>query len=304
MTGWLMVRSTRVAWLLLLIAMVIWGSSFLVIKVALDVMAPMTLVWCRLLVGLVIIGCLAVWFPKPTIARADLPALICMALFEPCLYFLFETHALIYTTSAAAGVTMALLPLAVAVASALFLGEPMTARSLWLLLSVAGAIMLALGATVQESAPRPILGSLLLIGAIGAATAYTVVIKRLLTRYPVMVLLSLQCLVGTLFYTPIWWILDGSIPNIPGHAWWAVLYLGGVVTLGAYGLFTLSLTQLPATAAGAATNVVPVVAVLLGVFWLDEHLTGMQWLGIGAVLIGLIAWQKSAPASGPQDTAH
>lgn len=304
MSQWMTRQSTRVAWLLLLTAMVIWGSSFLLIKIALEAMAPMTLVWCRLMVGLFTLLCLTLWFPRPTIAPADLPAMIGMALFEPCLYFLFETHALLYTTSAAAGVTMALLPLAVAVASAVFLNEPLTTRSLWLLVSVAGAITLALGADAQESAPRPVLGSLLLVGAIGAATGYTVVIKRLLARYPVIVLLGMQCLIGALFYTPIWWISDGSIPDVSARIWWAVLYLGCVVTLGAYGLFTLALTRLPATAAGAATNLVPVVAVLLGVFWLGEHLTIMQWLGIGAVFIGLIAWQRNAPSATPSDITH
>ena len=288
-------RSNRQAWALLLTAMVIWGSSFMVIKLALDSIAPMTLVWFRLLIGLVAIGGISLWLPRPTIHKADLPALLLMALFEPCLYFLFETHALAYTSSAAAGVAMALLPLAVALASAIFLQEPLTLRSLWLVVSVAGAILLALGATVQEAAPRPILGSLLLVGAILAATAYTVVIKRLIDRYSVVVLIGIQCLVGTLFYTPIWWLLDGTIPNVSLQTWIAVLYLGCVVTLGAYGLFTLALTQLPATAAGAATNVVPVVAVLLGVFLLDEQLTGLQWLGIAAVFSGLIAWQQSGP---------
>lgn len=297
-------RSTQQAWALLLTAMVIWGSSFMVIKLALDAMAPMTLVWFRLLIGLVAICGISLWLPRPRIHRADLPALVLMALFEPCLYFLFETHALAYTTSAAAGVTMALLPLAVAIASALFLHEPLTLRSLWLVVSVAGAMLLALGADVQESAPRPILGSLLLVGAILAATAYTVVIKRLIDRYSVAVLIGIQCLVGTLFYTPIWWLLDGTIPDVSGQTWLAILYLGSIVTLGAYGLFTLALTQLPATAAGAATNVVPVVAVLLGVFLLDEHLTGLQWLGIAAVFSGLIAWQQSDPRPASRDATR
>lgn len=285
--------SPRTAWCLLILAMVIWGSSFMVIKIALIDLQPMTLVWFRMLVGLLAIAFISCWFPRPHIARADFPALILMALFEPCLYFLFETHALVFTTSAAAGVTMSLLPLSVALASAWFLDEPLSRRTLWLVVSMVGAMLLAAGADIQQTAPRPILGSLLIVGAILAATAYTVVIKRLIHRYSVQTLVGMQCVIGALFYTPIWWVLDGSWPRISATGWSAVMYLGIVVTLGAYGLFTRALSTLPATAAGAATNLVPVVAVVCGLVFLEERLTLAQWIGIAAVFFGLIAWQQT-----------
>jgi drug/metabolite transporter (DMT)-like permease len=67
----------------------------------------------------------------------------------------------------------------------------------------------------------------------------------------------------------------------------AIIYLGTVITLGAYGLFNFGVSRIPANQAAAYVNLIPVFSVMLGWLILAEHLTGGQWLAAILVFTGV-----------------
>ena len=80
----------------------------------------------------------------------------------------------------------------------------------------------------------------------------------------------------------------------------AVIYLGVLVTVGAYGLFNLGVSHLPANQASAFVNLIPLFTLFFAVLVLGETLNGQQ---IGATLVvfagvALSQWQRpAAPAT-------
>jgi DME family drug/metabolite transporter len=66
------------------------------------------------------------------------------------------------------------------------------------------------------------------------------------------------------------------------------LYLGLATNTVPYLLFGLGLTLVPVATAATLTLMEPLTATLLGVAWLDERLTTLQWLGVALLLIGLL----------------
>ncbi len=66
----------------------------------------------------------------------------------------------------------------------------------------------------------------------------------------------------------------------------------------------MALKRLPQQAFGIMTSMEPAVAALLGLLMLDEHLTGLQWLAVGCIMMAAVgssmtargAAQKSAPS--------
>ncbi len=75
------------------------------------------------------------------------------------------------------------------------------------------------------------------------------------------------------------------------HALPSILYLGIVVTLGGYGLFNYALSRTHASTAAAYVNLIPVFAVILAYFMLNETLSTIQLYASLVILLGVMITQ-------------
>lgn len=279
-------RNARLATLALLLAMVLWASSFIALKFAFRTFDPLVVIFGRMLVAsccfLLVAGPLARGFHYQ---RGDYRPLFFMALCEPCLYFLFEAKAVQQTSAAQAGMITAVLPIMVMIAAALLLKERTTWRS-WAgaVIAGAGVCWLTLLSAPTEDAPNPLLGNLLEVLAMVCATGYTISMKTLTKRYSPVFLTAFQALCGCLFYLPLLFLPLTQLPShFPLAPTLAVLYLGAVITLGAYGLYNFSLQHVPAGRAAAFVNLIPVFSVVMAWVFLGE--TFSPWQGVAALTI-------------------
>ncbi len=84
---------------------------------------------------------------------------------------------------------------------------------------------------------------------------------------------------------------------------WGVMVLLGVgPSIGGYGLYTVSLTYLPAATANLIVTLEPAMTAVLAFFFLGERLTVPQLLGGGLILIGVVLVRFSERASTVADT--
>ena len=279
----------RIAHIALILAMVLWGSSFIALKIAFQTYHPMAVIFGRMAVGSL---CFLLFF-KPfkgvRYQRGDWKPLVMMAVFEPGLYFIFEALAVVNTTASQAGMVTAMLPLLVAVAAALLLDEKITRRTLaGFGLAIAGVFCLSAGASASENAPHPVLGNILEFAAMMCATGYIITLKKLSRRYSPVFLTAVQAFVGAVFFLPIMLIVPSGIPSgfgLTGLV--AVLYLGAVVTIGAYGCYNFGVSKIPASKATAYVNLIPVFAVLLGRLILGDTFTSLQYAACALVFAGV-----------------
>lgn len=278
--------------LALLLAMLLWGSSFIALKLAVTDLSPMIVVFMRMAIGAVAFLTVWPWLRHGFVYQAgDWKYLLGMALFEPCLYFIFEAQALRYTSAGQAGMITAMLPLMVAIAAFFILKERSGWRQ-WLGFGIAviGVIWMTLTGEDSEQAPNALLGNLLEFLAMVSAVGYTLLVKHLTRRYSAFLLTALQSFVGTLFFFPL--ALASPWPEqISLSTFGLLIYLGLIITLGAYGLYNYSLTHLKATVAAGYTNLLPVFTLLFSMLLLGERLVLSQWLAIGLVFVGVFLSQ-------------
>ncbi|MEJ2155011.1 MAG: EamA family transporter, partial [Desulfobacteraceae bacterium] len=72
----------------LLMAMLLWASSFVALKMAFGVYHPMVVIFGRMAVASIFFLVLFIWFRHlVSYAKGDYKYLLFMALCEPCLYF-------------------------------------------------------------------------------------------------------------------------------------------------------------------------------------------------------------------------
>lgn len=284
--------------LALLSAMLVWGSSFIAIKIALTAFTPVELMACRMLVALTIFAPALPRLWRHLRAQGQWGLVLLMISGEPCLYFLCETYGLQYTSAAQAGMITSLLPLCVTAAAFFLLGERTGMRT-WagLGLAITGVTWLSLGGVSTESAPAPLLGNLLEMLAMLCATLYTICARRLSLHYSAMEITGMQVTGGALFFCPLALapiatplvVLPMTLPSWFPAA--MVVYLGTVVTFVGYGFYNYGIRRLSASQAAAYCNLMPVVALGLGVTVLNEVITLAQYAASGLVILGVLLSQ-------------
>ena len=285
-------NSRGMALLALAGAVLLWGTSYAAAKTALQQVSPATLIGLRMLLASLVL--LPFWsrLPRPRYQAGDGRWLLVLGLLQPCLYFLCEVQALRHTSSAQAGTIAALVPLFVAVMARIWLGERLrTPALLGLLASLAGVILLSLAAVGSVAAPDPLLGNSLQLMAMLCAASYMVLLKRLSDRYDTWWLTGVQNLLGVLFYLPAVWLARDSLLTVDLQGWLATGYLGGIVTLGGFGLYNMALRVLPASEAALSINLVPLLAILVGWLLLGEAMTPLQSLAALLILGGVVISQ-------------
>lgn len=278
----------------LLGAMLFWGTSFIAMKVALRIFDPLVMVFGRMGLAALIFLFFHKKLRQFTYRSGDWKYLTLMALCEPCLYFIFESYALTYTTASQAGMVTALLPLIVAVSAGVLLKENTNLTTLLgFVIAVGGIVLITSQSLRSQDAPNPFLGNMLEFLAMCCAAGYTILARYMGTRYSPFFLTAIQMFLGTLFFAP---VLAFPSTNFPTH--WpliptlAILYLGTCVSFLAYGFFNYGLSKVPASQAAAYVNLIPVISVLSGWLILGESLTLFQIFGMGCVLLGV--WMSSS----------
>jgi len=272
----------------LVTATVLWGSSFIAMKIAMQGFSPLLVVFCRMALASIIFGCLWRRLGGFRAAKGDWPALLFMSICEPCLYFVFEAKALTLTQASQAAMVTATLPVLTAVLAAVVLKEKLKGRTMvGLLLAVVGVAAISMAGEAQPDAPHPVFGNFLEFLAMCCAVGYIITAKRLASRHTPLSLTAAQSLTGTIFFVPVLFFTP-----MPDHLQTgpvlAVIFLGLGVTFVAYGLYNFGVSRIPAAKAGVFINLIPVVGCLLSWLILDETMTATQWIGGAVVLAGVV----------------
>ncbi len=287
----------------LMVASILWASSFVALKLAFANYDPMVVIACRMMVGSLCFIFIPHVFRGVTITRQDIKPLLLMVLVEPCLYFVFEAKALMLTTASQAGVITALCPLMVSVGAFFILGERLTGKIITgMIISIVGACWLSLGGEITESSPNPALGNFFEFLAMICAAGYGIILKQLTNRgFHPLFLTAIQAFAGSIFFFPALFFPSTVLPTSfePVSAL-AILYLGAVVTLGAYGCYNYGVSKIPAGQASSYINLIPVFTVVMGMVVLGETLSFQQYLACTLVFGGIFLSQhktrKTVPA--------
>ncbi|WP_419787517.1 DMT family transporter [Pseudodesulfovibrio sp.] len=281
-------------------AVILWASSFIVLKIAFAHFDPMVVIFGRMLIASL---CFLTVFKRLNhidYRPGDWKRLLIMGVCEPGLYFVFEAMALTYTDASQAGMICALLPLMVAVVARFTLGEHITKRTMsGFMLAIVGAVLLSATASATETASNPALGNFLEFLAMVCATGYIITLKGLTPRYGSWFLTMIQAFVGSLFYLPLLFLPSTQLPtalNLPGVL--SVLYLGVFVTIGAYGLYNWGMSVTSASQASAFINLIPVITLIMGWLFLDERLNILQYAASAIVIAGVYLSQGKSKHTG------
>lgn len=284
----------------------IWGSSFLFIRVAVEHMPPSAVVFGRTLLGTVFLVPLAVRTRAFRGLRRNLLPVAVVALLDMALPTFLTAWGEERVTSSVAGILTATDPLFTAVLALWLIRSEAVDRKRFagLVIGFAGVIAL-LGINFRGSAAELLGAGAVLLAALGYAGA-ALLYQRWLADAPALGVTALMCAMSSVaFAAPAAVNLPHQVP--PMTSILALAALGIINTGLAYWLFYLLIDKAGAATASVITYVMPVVALALGVGLLGEQLTIGAIAGL--ILIALGAWlatsrrQGSTRADGSRTTA-
>ncbi|MFI5342424.1 MAG: DMT family transporter [Candidatus Methylomirabilales bacterium] len=258
---------------------------------------PMTVVTWRALIGA---GAMAVLLAilRPQLLRIrprDLAFFALYGFIGVTLNFWAYFSAVKFTTLAVAITLLYTYPAFVALLSALFLGERLTGVKVGaILVTLVGSALVA--QVHQAEWFRLNLRGILfgLVAGLSMAT-YSIFGKRALARYVPWTVVFYAFGSGGLFLAAMSGPRLLRAASYPLAAWFWILGLALVPSLGGYALYTTGLRDLPASRASIIATWEVVTAAFLGWLIFSEHLAPIQYLGAALVCFG-IAWIQRAEA--------
>lgn len=282
---------------LLIGLMIVWGSTYIVTKEAVEEIPPLLMALLRFIAAAVILVPLAFLRGGVRLLPKPLPivTLLLMGFCGVTLYYGGFNLALLYGSATQGALVQALIPAAVAFAAVSFLHEkPSRRRVLGIVLSIAGVVLVILGGSQgsDESAPRPLLGALIMFSTVVAWTVYTVLAKRLI-HVDQLTVIAIVTVVGTVFMLPLVMIeMQGQPwPAISLKAWGAILYLGVVASAAGFLIYNRALRDLDASEVAVYINLIPIVGVVTAVIFLGEAMHPLQIAGGVIAVAGM--WLSS-----------
>ena len=260
-------------------------------KVALESFTTFTLIFARFFLASCLLAAMTAHRGLPRLAGKDHARIFLTALFQPGLYFTFETIGLQHTTAPMAALIIATIPLAVLAAAFLFLGERSTRGGLLGIgFSLAGIVILVAGdPQVTWTLDGRLLGDLLVFGAVISAALYMVCVRHLGREKSALEITVMQFIYGTFLFVPAFFL---ELPRmqwnaVSGRSLLALAFLVLFATLGGFLCYNHALTRIQASRAAVFINGIPVVTAFGAWAILGETLTPVQIGGGLLVLCGV-----------------
>ena len=276
----------------LALSMALVGSYVALSKPLVAALPVFLLAWLRF--GLAALAMLP-WLKKPAGEHAMTPQTRRLLFLESFLgNFLFSICMLFgvsMTNAVSAGVIMAAIPATVALLSYVFLRERIGLRVLAAIAcAVLGIGLLSLSHGEAVGGAHPLLGNLLLVGAVVCEASYAVIGKKLagvLTPHRICALINLW---GLALVTPLglWTAWRFDFAGVPLGSWVLLVFYALAASVWTVWLWMRGLQTVPAAQAGVFTVLLPVTAALVGVLVLGEHLGSGQLLALGLALVGVV----------------
>ncbi len=282
------------AYVSLFIAVILYGTTLTATKVCLEFYSLTSLMMFRMLISAVIfLPFFFTVYKGIKIEKKDYKLLFLMTICEPCLYFLFETHALQFTSSGQAGIVSSLEPIFIVMGARIILKERLPIFAYYgLFIGILGSVFLSMFSDVNELAPNPGLGNSLELCAIILTDISIITTKYLMDKYPPFFLAGFQVLGGGIFFTLLNYFAKGSFSVIPNISTAILLYLG-ILTVIAYALYNFAICTLSASKASPFLFLLPVSAVVFGWFFLNETFNMNQFFASIFIFIGIYISQIS-----------
>lgn len=265
----------------LVFTVIVWGLSFLSIKVAVKVVPPMTLGFLRFLISSIFLS--IIYFSKEKnnkIEKKDLHLLIIAGFIGVTVYFFFENYGIKLLSASTASLIIATIPIFTLLFESFIYKIKLTGiKIISVIISFFGVCLLfseSLGGSFKQNTK---LGYFFMFGAVLAWVLYSLVTKPLFGKYSQLTITYYQIIFGTILFIPFTIFERFNISEINWIIILNILFLGIFCSAIGYLLYIISMDKLGVSTSSLYLNILPIVTIIASYFILNEKIDVYKILG-------------------------
>jgi drug/metabolite transporter (DMT)-like permease len=276
--------------------MIFWAFSFIWFKIANKNFPPITIVFIRLFISVILLtSYLVITKSFMKIRKGDLKLFVMLAMFEPFFYFLGESFGLTYVSATVCSVLISTIPVFATIGAWLIFKDRLKAINYaGIILSFIGVVVFILNS--EGNISFNIKGLVFLSIAVFSAVGYNLTLSRLVGNYTPVYIVNVQNLIGAVLFLPIFLINDFNQFIRTPHTFnmfLPIIELAAFASCGAFILFAYSVRKIGILKANVFTNCIPIFTALFSFILFREKLTFQNIAGMIIVITGLYLSQKN-----------
>jgi drug/metabolite transporter (DMT)-like permease len=292
------------------LVVVVWAVNFIAAKVGLRYFPPLAMASFRVvLAGISMVPAYLVCSRLPVFQGAfgqgarrftgrDMWTFAYLGFFGVVVNQMCFTIGLRYTSVGHAAVIVGMGPIYTLVLAVVFRLEKATAHKVvGMAIAFVGVAALASENGISTHSPSLLGDAITMTGSLGFAT-YAVLGKRVAGSYDALTMAAFNHFAGAIVVLPVALLeiraneLGPRWRSIPWQGWAALVYMAVCSSALAYIFYFWLLRYLEASQLSAFTYLLPVLATILGIWWLGERGSAVEILG-GALVLGGVYWVES-----------
>jgi drug/metabolite transporter (DMT)-like permease len=263
-------------YLLILLAIIFWGTSFVATKTVLQEIKPVTIIILRLVFASVLLTIIALSTKKKFSINLKSHGWIFILALVAVFHLWIQVTGLQYTTASNTGWIIGTAPIFMAILGFAFYKERITLLQFTgILVALAGLLLLIGKGEITNIGLIENKGDLLVLGSAFTWGVYSMVNKKISLSYsPLMTILYLFLMMAVIIIP---FNLDSetinSIINLSLISWMWILFLGFFCSGVAYVIWAQALRDMESAKVGAFLYFEPLVTVVAAWFFLNEEIT-------------------------------
>jgi len=282
-------------YLLILLAVIFWGTSFVATKTLLTEIKPVTIIILRLIIGSVLLTIIALYTKRNFSLNFKSHSWIFILALIAVFHLWIQVTGLQFTTAANTGWIIGTAPIFMAVMGLIFFKEKITLLSFGgIVLAIFGLLMLIGKGNITNIGLIENKGDLLVLRSAFTWGVYSMVNKKIsLTYSPLMTILYLFLMMAIIIIP---FNLNNetisSVINLSTVGWVMVLFLGLFCSGIAYVIWAQALRDMESAKVGAFLYLEPLITVFAAWFFLSEEITLLMIISGLLITIGVIIVNK------------
>ncbi len=297
-----MQRREPLDWLGLVALIIMFGSAFMFIRLAVQELSPVVVTAARIVIAAVVLLVLAA-IRKESFGflRSAWPLIIALAVFGNCLPFYLISWGQQTVDSSTAGILMAVMPLATIVLAHFFIpGEKLNVLQVFGFLSGFAGVLVLLGPAAIAEFGNSAHVSLSMLAILGGALCYavnTILAKHLPDGESLLAVSASVLVASSLIMLPAWLAAgDGGTLRLASVGFLSVVLLGIFPTALATLIYFAIIARTGPSFLSQINYLVPVWAVLMGTVFLEEPFSIHAFFALAIILAGIAVAGRRNPS--------
>ncbi len=281
--------------LAIILCEIIFGISYIVIKISVEEIYPIYMLAWKYLIAFIIMTILILLkIIKVNYKGKNIKTLIPIILSVPIIYYICESFGIGMVTIAESSIIIAMIPISGIILSTIILGKkPNRFQVIGIILAFIGSVITIYSNSMKAS--FNLLGYIFLFIGVITYGLYSVLVEKA-EEYSAMEITYLIAFFGMIVFFS-WAIIRSillnsfsefiSLPFSNLKMLLSFVYLGVFATVTAYFLSNYAISQVGVNKTVSFVGLSTAVAIIIGVIFLKEKITLVQFIGIMVIFIGI-----------------